>query len=195
MNLLLLALFLVLSGCSSTEDRNTITNSAIGISITKPSDWQFTTQEEKVNHAQRLDEQALAAYINAHGPSPVIAISKHPEPFDGINPNFKINVRPLGASKGIDPKAILKQFTAHFSQRFNQLRIVQDPIDLSVSDLPGAYTRFHYALSPELKISSEIWAVPRGAFLFIIGAGTREDEQTGSRSETLAILESITIEP
>ncbi len=39
--------------------------------------------------------------------------------------------------------------------------------------------------------ASELWIVPRGDYFFMIGAGTRQDEKTGSRKEILKILNSV----
>jgi hypothetical protein len=44
------------------------------------------------------------------------------------------------------------------------------------------------------QTTSELWIVPRGDYFFMIGAGTRQDEKTGSREEIQDILASLKIE-
>ena len=38
---------------------------------------------------------------------------------------------------------------------------------------------------------SEMWILPRGDFFFLIGAGSREDERTGTREEIRGILATL----
>jgi hypothetical protein len=42
---------------------------------------------------------------------------------------------------------------------------------------------------------SELWIVPRGDYFFMIGAGTRQDEKTGTRKEIQEILKTVKIDP
>lgn len=44
-----------------------------------------------------------------------------------------------------------------------------------------------------LPITSELWIIPRGDYFFMVGAGTRQDEKTGSRKEVESILNTIVI--
>jgi hypothetical protein len=41
--------------------------------------------------------------------------------------------------------------------------------------------------------TSEMWIVPKGNYFYMIGAGTRQDEKTGSRREIRQILDSVKI--
>jgi hypothetical protein len=45
----------------------------------------------------------------------------------------------------------------------------------------------------ELPTTSELWIIPRGDYFFLIGAGTRQDESTGSKAEIEYILSSISL--
>jgi hypothetical protein len=69
---------------------------------------------------------------------------------------------------------------------------------VSVSGLAGAYVRVHYTLqtaeNASFPTASELWIVPRGDFFFMIGAGTRQDEKTGTRAEIASIIQSVKIE-
>jgi hypothetical protein len=57
--------------------------------------------------------------------------------------------------------------------------------------------RFHYVLRMQdgrtVPTTSELWVVPRGEYFFLIGAGTRRDQSTGSRAEVHAIVDSVVI--
>jgi hypothetical protein len=81
---------------------------------------------------------------------------------------------------------------------FKDFTIVQEPSQTSVSGLKAAHVRIHYSLqTPDgrtIPTASDLWIVPRGKFFFILGAGTRQDEKTGSRDEIQKILSSVVIE-
>jgi hypothetical protein len=43
------------------------------------------------------------------------------------------------------------------------------------------------------RTTSEMWLVPRGDVVFIIGAGTREDQKNGTLREVRSIIDTIKI--
>ena len=126
---------------------------------------------------------------------PLVVIMKYPEPFDDINPSFKVNIKPLGRLKGTDPKKILKLLLPQFSKIFEDFELIQAPVDTKVSGDAAAYMRINYSMKTQdgrvFPTTSEMWIVPRGDYFFMIGSGTRQDEKTGSRSEIERIVSSI----
>ncbi len=82
---------------------------------------------------------------------------------------------------------LIQMILPQFKKMFKDFIVVQAPIDVEVGGLKAAYSRFNYSLQipdgREFPTSSELWIVPRGDYFFIIGAGTRQDEKTGSRDE------------
>jgi hypothetical protein len=122
---------------------------------------------------------------------------KYPEPFDDLNPSFKVNIKPLGQLKGADPKQILNLILPQFQKMFQDFALIQPPIDTKVSGLNAAYMSINYSLAiPDgrtFPTTSEMWIVPRGDFFFMIGAGTRQDEKTGSRKDIQAILNTVVL--
>jgi hypothetical protein len=124
-----------------------------------------------------------------------VVITKYPEPFDDLNPSFKVNIKPLGQLKGADPKKILELILPQFQNIFQDFNLIQPPSDTTVGRLPAAYMRINYSLVAQdertFPTTSELWIVPRGDYFFMIGAGTRQDEKTGSREEIAKIMSSI----
>jgi hypothetical protein len=59
--------------------------------------------------------------------------------------------------------------------------------------------RINYSLQASdgrtFPTTSEMWIVPKGDYFFMIGAGTRQDEKTGSRKEIQQIVDSIKVQP
>jgi hypothetical protein len=123
---------------------------------------------------------------------------KYPEPFDDLNPSFKVNVKPFGKLKGTNPKQILAMVSTQFGSIFKDYKVVQAPTNTTVSGIKSGYLRVHYSLQildgRTFPTTSELWIVPRGDYFFMIGAGTRQDEKTGTRKEIQEILQTLKID-
>jgi hypothetical protein len=66
-----------------------------------------------------------------------------------------------------------------------------------VSGHPAGYMRVnhtHEAGGVAWRTTSELWIVPRWDLIFIIGAGPRQDEKTGTRKEVRGIVNTIKID-
>src|SRR5574341_401976 len=130
--------------------------------------------------------------------APLVAMMKYPEPYDDLNPSFKVNIKPFGPLKGKDGKEVISLIMPQFQKMFKDFRVVQAPKDVNVAGFKAAYARINYSLqTPDGRIfptTSELWIVPRGDYFFVIGAGTRQDEKNGSRKEIERIMKSIKIE-
>ena len=130
--------------------------------------------------------------------APLVVIAKYPEPFDDLNPSFKVNVRPFGKLKGADPKQILAMVSAQFKNVFEDYEVVQEPTDTEVSGIKSGYMKINYSIQiPDgctFPTTSELWIVPRGDYFFMIGAGTRQEEKTGTRNEIQEILQTVRID-
>lgn len=73
--------------------------------------------------------------------------------------------------------------------------LVQAPTEVMVAGVASGHARIHYTMEladgRSFPTASELWIVPRGDYFFMIGAGTRQDEKTGTRAEIQGILNSI----
>ncbi len=167
--------------------------------VTKPNEWQFITAQENIENIKRveLSDKELQEKMIKYSQSPLVAMMKYPEPFNDVNPSFKVNIKPLGQLKGLDPKQILGIMLPQLEKTFKNYKLVVAPEDAKVSGLVGAYMKINYSMAipdgREFPITSEMWVVPRGDYFFLIGAGTRQDESTGSRAEIQNILSSMSL--
>jgi hypothetical protein len=144
-----------------------------------------------------MDDRGLQELAARYATAPVVAFAKYKEPYEDLNPSFKINVRPLGAFAGHRPEEILEAAIPTFRRMFGDLRIDYAPTRTTLSAKQAAYTKLSYTMRAggrEFPAVSEIWVVPSGPVFFMIGTGTRADERNGSRAEGRAIVESIRIE-
>lgn len=129
--------------------------------------------------------------------TPMVAMTKHKEPYDDVNPSFKVNIKPLGQLKGKDPKDIIGVMLPQFEKLFKDFKLAQSPVNVPVAGISSAYARINYTMEVAgigaLPITSELWIVPRGDYFFFVGAGTRQDEKTGSRKEIESIINTIVV--
>ncbi len=194
-------IMLILSFSVNADNNNKFESVTVGFKVLKPSDWQFVTADENLDSLNRirLNNEEFHKLMLADSTVPLVAMMKYPEPFDDLNPSFKVTTKPLGQFKGLDSKEILDRLIPQFRKIFQNFVLVQPPEDTMVAGLDAAYMRIHYSLTiPDGRVfptSSELWVVPRGSYFFILGAGTRQDERTGSRVEINKILNSVEIQP
>lgn len=196
----LLALVLVLfSGSALSEVPSVFSNPTAGFTVTKPVGWHYVTAEQNLNNlkATQLSDKEFQAAMVKYSTTPMVAMTKYKEPYDDVNPSFKVNIKPLGQFKGKDSKEIIGVILPQFQKLFKDFVLVQPPINVTVGGISSAYTRINYTMDAAgigaLPITSELWIIPRGDYFFMVGAGTRQDEKTGSRKEVESILNTIVI--
>lgn len=176
---------------------DTFTNPTVGFAVTKPTAWQFVTAEQHMENLSRthLDDKEMQEAIQKYATAPLVVMMKYPEPYDDLNPSFKVNIKPLGGLSADDPKAILSLVTSQMPKMFKDFTIVTPVTDTTVGGLKAAYVKIHYSLQipdgRQFPTCSELWIVPRGHFFFMLGSGTRQDEKTGKREEIQTILSSV----
>lgn len=122
---------------------------------------------------------------------------KHPEPHNDLNPSFKVNIKPLSAMKGKSGTQLLNVILPHMEKMLRDYKLTQPPMEIEISGLKGAYAHIDYSLvtadDSVFPTTSEIWVVPRGECFFLLGAGTRQDERSGTRKEIKSILDTVRI--
>lgn len=196
--LLLLAALTLGSACAAEPEA--FKSPTAGFQVVKPADWHFVSAERNLENlkAIKLSDEELHAAMQKYATAPLVAMSKFEEPYDDINPSFKVNIRPLGQLKGKPPTQIVGLLVAQFSKVFKDFELVQVPVTVSVSGLASGYARMNYSMEAadgrSFPTTSELWIVPRGEYFFMLGAGTRQDEANGTREEISAIVETIAIE-
>ena len=173
---------------------------SLGIHVTKPEGWQTLTAEANLDNLRRATPEGseLQALMLRYATAPVIAFTKYAEPYDDLNPSFKLTLKPMGKFAGQSATAVLAAILPGIKAIMPDVVVEQAPTETRVSGLPAAYLRVHTtikAVGREFPTTSEMWIVPRGSYFFMLGVGTRQDEATGTRAEVRAIVDSIRIDP
>jgi hypothetical protein len=174
-------------------------NHTAGIELTKPAEWHYITAAQNMANikAMKLSDEEFHAAMQKYATAPLVAMTKFKEPFDDLNPSFKVNIKSYGGLKGRQPQEIISLVLPQFQKIFKDFAIIQPPVEAEVSGVPSAYARMNYTIElPDgrtFPTTSELWIVPHGDYFFMIGAGTRQDERTGSREEIKSILKTVKI--
>ena len=195
---LCLLVFLTLGIEAHAQSVEIVSNPTVGLEVTKPAGWKHLTAEANAANLRniQMDDKEFQEAVAKYATAPIVAFSKYAEPYQDLNPSFKINLRPSGQFAGRKATDILSVVLPTLKKAFGDLVVQEGPSETIVSGLPAAYARMNFTMSAggaQFPTTSEIWIVPRGNFFFLIGAGTRQDEANGTRAEIRSILEGVTI--
>jgi len=194
---LLVAIALTLSSvCLAQDDYS---NPTLGFRMRKPTSWHYLTAEEHRANLKRADfaDPAFKDLVARYARTPFLAITKHKEPHDDLNPSVRVNAREAGTLKGMAPEKVVEIMASTFARMFKDYSVAEGPVATKVSGHAAGYIRVNYTHEADGRkwpTTSELWIVPRGDLHFIIGAGTRQDEKSGTRKEVRSIIDTIKID-
>jgi hypothetical protein len=179
--------------------QETYSNPTLGFSIRKPSSWHYLTAEQHRENLKRSDftDPKFKELMTRYARTPFLAITKHKEPHDDLNPSLRVNAREVGNLKGMAPEKVVELTASTFSRMFKDYAVAEGPVATKLSGHPAGYMRVNYTYEAggvSWGTTSELWIVPRGDLVFIIGAGTRQDEKSGTRKEVRSIIDTIKID-
>lgn len=185
----------------TASDGDIFTNETVGFEITKPKAWVFMTAKQNFDNlkAVKLTDKEFHEQMLKYATVPLVVMTKYPEPYEDVNPSIKINVKPYGPLQGKTPIELIHLILPQLKGVFKDFNLEKGPISVKVAGIPSGYARVSYTLVVQsgrtFPITSELWIVPRGDYFFMIGAGTRQDETTGTRAEIANIIETMKFEP
>lgn len=171
-------------------------NPVLGLSIEKPDDWHVLSAEANAENLRKVETGTpeLQAAIQKYASVPLYAFTRYPEPHPDLNASVKVNTRPAGSFAGQSGQQILQALLPGLSRTMSDLKVIKAP---EITTLAGK-TAGHMALTYTLKTegasypaASEMWIIPRGDYLIIVGAGYRPDENTGDHKAVMKIVNSL----
>jgi len=192
-----LLFFLPVGGFAA--DTNVYSNSALGINVTKPTDWHFMSGNQFLENVRdtKLKDEELHKLLEK-SPVPLMVLTKYAEPLDDLNPSLKIRVLPLGNFPADNPTNIGNDII-RFSKDLNS-KVEVEPTETTVADHKASYLKTSYDIvladNRVFHACSEVWVVPikKRDFYFMFIADTRADEKNGTRTEIKGILDSVKID-
>lgn len=192
--------FICLTATAKADDQNVFSNPTLGFSVTKPANWHVASTQDFFRNLKlvELDDKQFQDQLQKYAQVPFLAFMKYPEPYDDVNPSFKVNVKPLAQLGGKDPKEILQMLVPVFKNAFRDFRTVDGPKDITIDGIPSAYAMFQYTLSVAdgrtFPTTSDIFIIPRGNIFFMVGVGSRQDASQEDLIEIDSIIQSIKIQ-
>ena len=195
-----LVIFSSVGFATAQNNNDTYTNPTLGISLTKPAEWHFMSAEQNQENLRRtkLNDEEFQKLMLKYATAPLVVMTKYQEPYDDLNPSLKVNIKPLGGLPGDNPGLIMGLILPSLEKVFEDYSVEEGPTDTLVSGLRASYVRVYYTMrvsdTTGFPTCSELWIVPKGSFFFMIGAGTRQDEKTGTREEIAEILASLKLD-
>jgi hypothetical protein len=191
------ALVLACAAPAQVDEPEVFASPTAGFQVAKPIGWHHMSAEQVRENNARVGDAQLRELLKKGTTAPLVAFTKFPEPYDDLNPSFKVSLQPIERLSGGDAMEGIRRLVEQLGGMFPAFEVVQGPERTVVSGIDAAYARFTYDLEvPDgrrLPAMSEMWIVPRSSYFFLIGAGMRQDEKNGSREEIEAIVRSVKI--
>jgi hypothetical protein len=174
-------------------------NPTIGISIDKPDDWYVLTAGANAENLKRakLGSPEFQAAVQKYATVPLYAFIKYAEPYADLNPSIKINIRPAGKLAGQSGSEILAAIIGNFQNAMVDFKLISAPAEMALAGRSAGHAVMDYTLQSDgslYPVRSEMWIIPQGENLLIVGVGYRQDEKTGGRDELMKIVGSIALD-
>ena len=175
-------------------------NKTLGLSVQKPAAWYFITDKQYRDNIARtkMTDAEFQSLMLKFSSAPVFAITKYRVPYDDLNPSVKITVRPAGRANARNLLTVTKIVVAGIAKMVGKVDSIEEPKSMQISGFPAAYAAIDFTLETQegrqFPTKSQLWIVLKDDLLFLIGAGTRQDERTGSRQEVQWVIDSIRLQ-
>ena len=185
---------------NSKQDKDTFRSPTAGFSITKPNGWVFaTTDQIATNRANvRLKDKELEEQMRQRASAPLIAIMKHEEPYDDLNPSVQVLLRPLGQLEGRSALELMNIVIPSMQRAMVDFQFVEEIRETVVGGQKAAYTKSKYTVSNAegrtFPTLSRLWLIPRGKFMFMLSMSGHQEGLDVSEKEFAEILKSIKID-
>ncbi len=197
-----LLLFLFVGGffCKSEDSDSIYYNETFGFKVFKPDGWHVETSKEYVETLRKIDlnDPKLKDIVQKNANVPVVSYTKYREPYQDLNPGFKVNVYPLGKFDPKQPVKILDVLLPNLQRVLKDYRLVIPPRETTVSGLKASYMQVFYTLvtsdGSRYPSCTEIWVVPNKNYFLALGAVTRQDERNCARKDVGRIVETMVID-
>jgi hypothetical protein len=182
---------------SALADSNHFYSPTAGFSITKPANWQFASLEQvAANRAvASLKDKGVETQIRQNTNAPLVAILKHPEPYDDLNPSVQAMVRPLGQLEGKSSLELMHLVIPTLQNAMADFTFEVPIQETTIGGMPAAFMKAKYIASNQegrkFKTYSRLWVIPHGSFLFMISMSGPQQGPDVSEEEFDAMLHSI----
>jgi hypothetical protein len=192
------ALLVAGSAPAFAQARERVTAPVGGISIEKPTGWFTVPPGDAIANLRKVefDSPAFQQRLQQAASEPLIVFTKYPVSHPGLIPTIKVNYRRIPDNKRIGAVGVLNAVIDAMRQGFGTVDILDAPTETRVGGLPAAHMRVAYVMTSQgekLSAVSEMWMIPRGDYVLIVGVAYSPDEPAPVRDEILAAVGSVQI--
>lgn len=191
------AALLVLSAgtaeASSSQDgqRADIFKSEVAkIEIRRPAGWHFQNPDAAAKNSARAKATTAETQeaLRRLGTSPLIVVTKHPEPYTTLNPTLYVIVRSGTQFPGQSAMEITRSIKAGISNVYSQFLVVDDVRSYKLSGYDGGRMTVQYLSATrdgrEFANRSTFVFIPRGSILYQLSISAPPDG-TDALDETM----------
>jgi len=163
------------------EQAATFRSELAKIEIQKPSGWHFQNPESAVKNSAgaKATTAENQEALRRLGISPLIVVTKHPEPYETLNPAFYVIVRSSSQFPGQPAIEITRSIKAGISSVYSQFQVVDDvrPYKLSGYDAGRMTVQYLSATrnGREFANRSTFVFIPRGSLLYQVSISAPPD--------------------
>ena len=192
------ALCLLVLAPIAYADADRYENPTLQFVLTKPAAWHFMSLQQHRENLKRVEfgSEAFKQQVITQSSGPLVMITRHPEPYPGLNASLKVSVKPFGALPTREPVALLGMILPTLKQQLSGDGVIQAPRATPVAGLPAGHAVLHYPLGATdgdaFATASELWIVPNGDFFYMIGAGYAQGDAE-TRTEIARVVEGLAI--
>lgn len=192
--------FLLVCAPAVAQDANLFESATAGFSLKKPTGWRFASLEQvtKNRASVRLNDEELEKLVQQQATAPLVVMTKHEEPFDGLNPSFQVLIRPLPASlAGATPKQILELVLPSVQKAYQDFARESPIREFTMSSHAAAESVATYTVRTKeggvFPTRGRMIVVPRGQFMFLMSASAPPEGEDQSNEAFESVLSSISI--
>jgi len=180
----LLALSLGMGTASCSQDgkqADTFRSEVAKIEIQRPSGWHFQNPEAAVKNSAGAKATTAETHEALHrlGTSPLIVVTKHPEPYQTLNPTLYVIIRSATQFPGQSAMEITRSIKAGISNVYSQFQVVDDIRSYKVSGYNGGRMTVQYLSatrdSRQFVNRSTFVFIPRGSILYQLSISAPPD--------------------
>ena len=149
-------------------NENTYSNEALGVVITKPSDWHFISTSVVEEHRDNVqfNDDSLMQQIKDKVRLPIVTIAKYHDPLsrESVTPTVQVVVSVI--DEAVPLEKIIFSAAAAIKQSAHSFKVIKETSSLLISGLSAASAEFELSVlnqaNESFNLSSKLNVVRRG---------------------------------
>ncbi len=126
--------------------RDVYTYDLLGLSITKPSNWFFLTQQEVRDNSGHavIRDKTITAYQDKSPPKPLVAITKYQEPYEKLNVSFSVIFHEIDPALNVTDFQLLQKIISTLREKGDKFSLLEGPSKVKVAGQNAVFAKVRY---------------------------------------------------